>query len=160
MPDAITRYTANNGPSKEYVAIIESTPDVGVEMRNESIAPLLAPFLCNISEVGITPHEHNGKGIPRRAAFTTERIFPFPKCLDIVSTLRKTWSSPAKKKPNKRYGLISPKSFADSSRTPLIKLIIGMVSSLSRILSSKKAQSSFSKVHFVFRTHDKEGAFV
>jgi len=58
-------------PSNEYVAAIESTPVWGVAIRNEVVAPREAPRRFSDTAVGNTPHEHNGNGIPNRAAFTT-----------------------------------------------------------------------------------------
>ena len=48
-------------------------------MRKETDDPLDAPFLYSEIPVGITPHEHNGKGIPRSEALITEAIFFLPK---------------------------------------------------------------------------------
>ena len=40
---AIGLMTANKGPSREYVARMESTPEVGVEERNDTVEPFPAP---------------------------------------------------------------------------------------------------------------------
>ena len=41
---------------------MESTPVCGVAIRNDVVAPLLAPSLCSDIAVGRTPHEHSGSG--------------------------------------------------------------------------------------------------
>ena len=78
--EAIGLTIANNGPSNEYVASTESTPVVGVETRNETVALLLAPSLFKCAATGITPQEQSGKGIPKREAFITEEILFLEKC--------------------------------------------------------------------------------
>jgi hypothetical protein len=64
---------ANGIPSTDAVAKIESTPVCGVEIRNETVAPRDAPSRLSEAAVGITPHEHSGRGIPNSAAQSTER---------------------------------------------------------------------------------------
>ncbi len=59
----------------------ESTPVVGVDMRKERTAPLLAPFLFRNSATGMTPQEQRGRGIPKRAAFITEAGLFTERCL-------------------------------------------------------------------------------
>ena len=64
------------------MAAILSTPVCGVAMRNDVEAAFDAPFFRNATVVGITPHEHNGKGIPIKAAFI-EALNPLPdRCLE------------------------------------------------------------------------------
>ena len=53
------------------VAMMLSTPVCGVATRNDATAPFDAPSLRSDMAVGITPHEHNGSGMPNRAALTT-----------------------------------------------------------------------------------------
>ena len=48
-----------------------STPVCGVESRKAVVAPLLAPWRRRDAATGITPHEHSGKGTPKRLALTT-----------------------------------------------------------------------------------------
>ena len=62
------------------MAIIESTPVCGVEMRNAIVALFDAPSLRSDIAVGITPHEHRGSGMPRSVAFMTLRKECPPKC--------------------------------------------------------------------------------
>ena len=51
---------AIKGPSKEYVARIESMPVVGVEERNDIVEPFPAPSFLKYAATGITPQEHKG----------------------------------------------------------------------------------------------------
>ena len=53
-----------------------SIPVCGVAMRNDTTAPGDAPSLRSDIAVGMTPQEHKGRGMPKRAAFTTERKLP------------------------------------------------------------------------------------
>jgi hypothetical protein len=55
---------AIGNPNTPYVAIIESTPVMGVVIKKLVTAPLEAPFLRKEVASGITPHEHSGKGMP------------------------------------------------------------------------------------------------
>jgi hypothetical protein len=53
---------------------MESTPVIGVDMRNERVAPLLAPdFLMEVAK-GMTPQEQTGRGIPNNTEL--------PKCFE------------------------------------------------------------------------------
>lgn len=73
---ATGRMMANPSPISEKVAKMESMPVCGVAIRNEATAPLEAPSFFSPMAVGITPHEHNGNGIPNNAAYTTDiRLF-------------------------------------------------------------------------------------
>ncbi len=47
---------------------IESTPDSGVDTKNETVAPLEAPCFLKDMAVGKTPQEHKGSGTPNKAA--------------------------------------------------------------------------------------------
>ena len=67
------RMIAKGRPIRENVAMMESTPVWGVAMRNDVAAPFEAPSFRSDMAVGITPHEHSGRGMPKRAAFRTER---------------------------------------------------------------------------------------
>ena len=72
---------ANIGPINAYVARIESTPDVGVEIRNAKTDPLPAPLFFKCAAMGITPQEHTGRGIPINVALIIEKILFPDKCL-------------------------------------------------------------------------------
>ncbi len=80
---------------------MESTPDSGVEIRNEVTAPLLAPCLCSDTAAGKTPQLHNGRGMPSKAALKTGINRPRPKCRATDSALKKARIRPATAKPNK-----------------------------------------------------------
>jgi len=80
---------------------IESTPDSGVDIKKAVVAPLLAPCLRSDTAAGKTPHDHNGIGIPRRAALKTDENRPRPKCRHTEFGLRKTRNRPLISKPNK-----------------------------------------------------------
>jgi len=79
---------------------IESTPDSGVEIRNDVVAPLLAPCLRSDTAAGNTPQDHNGMGIPSMEALSTERNRPCPRCLTTEPGLRNTRNNPATMRPN------------------------------------------------------------
>ena len=68
---AIGLAIANGSPIRLYVAMMESTPVWGVAIRNETVAPFDAPSLRSDIAVGMTPHEHSGRGMPNSAALTT-----------------------------------------------------------------------------------------
>ena len=51
---------------------MESTPDSGVDMRNDVTAPLLAPCFFRAAAAGSTPQEHNGMGMPISEALNTD----------------------------------------------------------------------------------------
>jgi len=102
---------AYTGPNKLNVTRILSTPVWGVDSRKEIVAPLLAPCFRNDIETGITPHEHNGSGTPNADAFSNGQKSLRPRCLSISPADMNTDSTPATKKPNKRYGLISASVF-------------------------------------------------
>ena len=81
---------------------MESIPVCGVAIRNEIVAPFDAPSFLNDMAVGITPHEHKGNGVPKMAAFITERkLLPLKNRLYIVLGIN-ACIMPANVKPNKR----------------------------------------------------------
>jgi len=80
---------------------MESTPDSGVEIRKAVVAPRLAPCFRSDTAAGKTPQDHNGMGMPRKAALKTDAKRPRPRCLTTVLGLRKTRSNPLTIKPNK-----------------------------------------------------------
>jgi len=55
---------------------------MGVEIRNERVAPLLAPDFLILEARGITPQEHTGRGTPKKVALITEPIESLPKCFE------------------------------------------------------------------------------
>ena len=61
--------------------MMESTPICGVEIIKATVAPREAPSFLNEMAVGMTPHEHKGKGTPIKPANNTERKFSFAKYL-------------------------------------------------------------------------------
>lgn len=64
---------------------MESTPDSGVDTRNEARAPLFAPCFLNDAAAGSTPHDQSGNGMPKSEAFITDRYLPWRRCLIINS---------------------------------------------------------------------------
>ena len=80
---------------------MESTPDSGVEIKNAVVAPLLAPCLRSDTAAGNTPHDHNGMGIPKKAALITEENRPRPRCFITEFGFKNTRSSPLISSPNK-----------------------------------------------------------
>ena len=76
-----------------------STPVWGVELKNEAVAPLLAPLLRIDAATGITEQEHKGIGIPIIVALRTLLWLCFPNCLRTNIGLISHWSSPATKNP-------------------------------------------------------------
>jgi hypothetical protein len=87
---------------RPQVARIESTPVCGVDNRNEVVADLLAPCLRSDAATGITPHEHSGKGMPKRVALTIEENLPPPRCFSIQTGEIKTDNMPDIRKPRRR----------------------------------------------------------
>jgi len=79
---------------------MESTPDSGVEIKKAVVAPLVAPCLRSDTAAGSTPHDHNGIGIPKKAALTTDLKRPCPRCLAIELGFKNTRKSPATSNPN------------------------------------------------------------
>ena len=80
---------------------MESTPVIGVEIKNEREAPRLAPLFLMLVASGMTPHDHTGKGTTKSVDLSTEEILSLPKCF--VTKLSGTTSckTPANKSPNK-----------------------------------------------------------
>lgn len=72
----------------------------------ETVAPREAPSFLREMAVGITPHEHKGRGTPIKAANKTDLKFSFARCLSKNADGTKTCNIPAIIKPNKRYGAI------------------------------------------------------
>ena len=58
---------------------MESTPVSGVEIRNETVAPLVAPCRRKPSAAGSTPQEQSGSGAPIADAQSTDLTLPVPK---------------------------------------------------------------------------------
>ena len=86
---------------------MESTPVIGVDMRNESVAPLLAPdFLIEVAK-GMTPQEQTGRGMPKIVDLSTEVMLFFPKCLVTILSGTSSCKIPAKRSPKRIYGAIA-----------------------------------------------------
>ena len=79
-----------------------SAPVCGVDSRNETVAPLLAPCFRSDIDTGITPHEHNGSGMPNSDALSSGQIPLPPKCRSTTAGEMNTDSNPATRKPNSR----------------------------------------------------------
>ena len=77
------------GSSMAQETAMESTPDSGVAIMNESAAPELAPCFFRPATTGTTPQLHSGMGIPKRADRKTGFIFPFPRYFLILSAEKK-----------------------------------------------------------------------
>jgi len=110
MPEikaASGRIIANGKPRSEYVAIMLCMFVCGMDVKKAIVAPLLAPSLLSAIPVGITPHEHRGRGIPAIVAQSTERKFGFAICFIYFSFGTYALRNPAKRKPKSRYGDIS-----------------------------------------------------
>ena len=73
-----------NPPIRANVAKMESIPVVGVEIRKESTDPVLAPSFFKDKAAGRTPQEHNGSGIPKSEALTTDKKLLPPRCFATV----------------------------------------------------------------------------
>jgi hypothetical protein len=73
-----------------------------VEVKKESVAPLLAPSLFNMLPIGITPQEQKGNGIPANVAHSTELKFGFAICPIYFSLGTYTFRIPAIKNPKGR----------------------------------------------------------
>ncbi len=96
---------------------MESIPDSGVEMRKAVVAPLLAPCFRSDTAAGKTPQDHNGMGMPRRAALNTEIKRPCPRCLATEPGLRNTRSNPAIIRPKRIYTEESTRRSQEASKT-------------------------------------------
>jgi hypothetical protein len=73
---------------------IESTPDSGVDIKKAVVAPLLAPCFRSETAAGRTPHDHNGIGMPRKAALKTDLNRPCPRCTATELGFKNTRSNP------------------------------------------------------------------
>ena len=110
MNAASGRMTVISGSIRAQVAPMESTPVSGVEIKNDVVAPRLAPDLRSWVAVGITEHEQSGMGTPMSAAVATERVSSPPRRRATHRVGTKTARKPAIAKPTRRYG-------PDSART-------------------------------------------
>src|SRR3990167_2096980 len=108
------------GSRRAYVRKIESTPVSGVDIKNESVAPFEAPLLRNDIAVGKTPHEHNGNGMPKRAARNTDLNPGLPRCFTTFSLSKKICMNPAIKVPKSIYGAAETKVLQISLSKPII----------------------------------------
>ena len=95
---------------------MESTPVCGVAIRKLVQAPCDAPSRRNPTLVGITPHEHKGRGTPMAAALMTLFMFRGARCRFSIFAGTKALSSPAKKKPKIRKGAISAVIISSASQ--------------------------------------------
>ena len=96
---------------------MESTPDSGVEIKKAVVAPFVAPCFRSDTAAGNTPQDHNGIGMPRRAALNTEENRPRPRCRTTDFGLRNTRRNPLTNKPNKMYTDASSSRCQDSDKT-------------------------------------------
>ena len=103
---------------------MESTPDSGVEIKKAVVAPLLAPCFRSDTAAGNTPQDHNGIGMPRKAALNTEANRPRPRCRTTEFGLRNTRRKPLTTSPNKMYTDASSSKCQDSLNTSIIKFKI------------------------------------
>ena len=116
------RNTATTGPNRAQVMAMLSMPVCGVDSKNDVAAARLAPWRRTEAVTGITPHEHNTSGTPKRVAFSTGRNPRPPRCRSTNSGEMHTESRPAAKKPNNRYGAIWP-STDQLSRRMLVEML-------------------------------------
>ena len=65
------------------MSIIESTPDSGVDIKKETVAPLLTPDCLSCLATGRTEQEQSGNGIPITEALKISD-FPFPIILSFI----------------------------------------------------------------------------
>ena len=65
----------NTKPNNEYVANIESTPVIGVDIKKLWIAPLLAPSFFSPWAKGITEQQQTGNGIPNNVSLKYYRFY-------------------------------------------------------------------------------------
>lgn len=96
------RMMAKGKPISEKVAMMESTPVCGVAIRKEVTAPFEAPSFLRDMAVGMTPHEHSGKGMPSSAAFSTVRKDLRERYLWKYFAGTKACMMPASRKPSNR----------------------------------------------------------
>ena len=100
---------------------MESTPDSGVDMRNAVVAPLLAPCFRSDTAAANTPQDHNGIGIPRMDALSTETNRPCPRCLATKPGLRNIRNNPATIRPKTINTDESTRRSKDAMRALTIK---------------------------------------
>src|SRR3989338_4702058 len=112
--------TVIKGSRRAYVRKIESTPVSGVDIKNESVAPFEAPLLRNDIAVGKTPHEHNGNGMPKRAARNTDLNPVLPIFFPPFPLSKKICMNPAIKVPKSIYGAAETKVLQISLSKPII----------------------------------------
>jgi hypothetical protein len=89
------------GSNSAYVIEMESIPDSGVDTRKAVVAPLFAPCFLSAAPAGRTPQDHNGIGIPNRAALNTGRNLPRPRLRATYFGLRNILRNPATIKPKR-----------------------------------------------------------
>ncbi len=83
---------------------MESTPDSGVDIKKDEVAPLLAPCFFKFTAIGITEQEQRGRGTPTIAAYkTVHMLFP-PKSFMTVWSETVEWITPARSNPRIRKG--------------------------------------------------------
>ena len=96
--------------------MMESTPVIGVEIKKERVAPLLAPdFLIEVAR-GMTPQEQTGRGMPNTVDLTTEEMLSLPKCLVTMLSGTSSCKTPAKSNPKRIYGAIAMLSCHNASK--------------------------------------------
>ena len=104
---------------------MESTPTSGVVMRNETVAPFVAPWRESASAVGSTPQEQSGSGVPMAEAHRTDLILPRPR--NRISRVEgtSTASTPAMTNPasrkndaSRRMDQVSQPTWSRKSVTP------------------------------------------
>ena len=128
---------------------IESTPDSGVAMRKAVVAPLLAPCFCSDTAAGKTPQDHNGIGIPKRAALKTDAKRPAPKCWATEFGLRKTRNKPLTKRPKRTYTDDSSRSCQASANAAKTMFIDSMPPGEGSLLSYM-FQADLQQIRHVF----------
>ena len=96
------RTTVISGSIRAQVAPMESTPVSGVEIRNEVVAPRLAPERRSWVAVGMTEQEHRGTGTPMTAAVATDFASSPPSRRATQRVGTRTASRPAIAKPTSR----------------------------------------------------------
>lgn len=88
MNPAVGRMKVITGSSMAQETAMESTPDSGVAIMNESAAPSFAPCFFKPATTGITPQLHSGMGMPNNAEINTGLNLPAPKYFFILSALK------------------------------------------------------------------------
>ena len=74
---------------------------MGVEIKKESVEPLLAPLFLMLVARGITPQEQTGRGIPKIVALMTDHTESLPKWFLTIVSGTISCKKPAKISPNK-----------------------------------------------------------